>query len=150
MQQEAIEVGKASTRHFILLKPANDVLIAQEAMQKFNIEKVRKISKWCSYCGSANKCRKLLSTSRKRYTDGRAYPVHNFIYWLWTVWCPERRNLALHCREELWQLCDARYVSCSVTSSLHMLISFFRDQAFHLLLPWALCNLAVQDSIDTP
>jgi hypothetical protein len=45
MQQEAIEVGKRSTRHYIRLKPANDVLIAQEAMQKFNIEKVRKMSK---------------------------------------------------------------------------------------------------------
>lgn len=126
---------------------ANDVITAQEAMQKFNIEKVLK------FRNEFHEARQLTNAGNRSIHQERGFLATNwdlhFRVWPSLVWCPKRRDMALHRRKELRQLCDARYSISTNCQSIIILMPLARDQAFHLLLPRTLCHSAFQDTVGT-
>lgn len=120
MQQEAIEVGM-STLHHHICEAMSNIRLAQEAMDKYTIEKVRKCASNGRKINSDTLPRKSPTTSSASY----ARPSQNPRSCLTTTTAVRRaqgRDMALHCWPQLRQLRHARYVtaSCITVHGLHL------------------------------
>jgi hypothetical protein len=89
--------------------------------------------------------RTLLSTSRKRSDKPSIYHRCSVLTTT-SVRQPQGRNMALHCRQELWKLCHSWFV-VSAHSRQQGHLTMHRDEALHLLLPGTLRHPAVQDAV---
>lgn len=110
MQQEAIEVCTRCLDSVHTTKI--DIFTAQEAMNKYSIEKVSCSRLHETYTSAKkNHCRKLLSTLSALYVFTRTRLRANMLE-QYLIFPPVRRtegrNMALHCRPELWLLCYSR------------------------------------------
>lgn len=97
----------------------------------------------------ANRSRKLLNSSRKRFASTR---TQSTIHSLTISSSTSEKVLHGTASSAGTLVASWRTVWHTHCNELHtlMLTTAFRNQALHLLLPRSLCDLAIQDSIDTP